>query len=218
MKKVITFFTALVLSFGISLQSHAQFDAGADVVSAYIWRGSVLADGPAVQPRVSYSTGEKVTFEVSAWGSYALFENNSEADLCATLGFGGFSVTVTDYYFPSVDMEGLSGSYFDYDNTHLLEVGLGYETGGFSALFAYNFAGATVEDAPGIYAELGYAFDSGVSIFAGAGDEFYGAESFCLVNIGVGYEKEVLGGLTGFGQVVLNPESQTFGIVFGVGL
>lgn len=209
--------TILFLSLVITHRSYAQFDAGADLVSSYIWRGTILADGPSIQPWVSYSAGEEdVTFEIGAWGSYTFFSLDgtkppSEADLYATLGLGPISITLTDYYFPS------SGElYFDYDNGHILEASVGAEFGGLSLLAAINFAGDIDDDSPGIYFEGGYAFDSGVSVFAGLGDEFYLAESFGLVNLGLGYEKEILGGLPAFGQVILNPEAESFGIVFGV--
>lgn len=226
MSKLIAVFGSLFCIAAFS-PAIAQFNAGADIVSAYVWRGSILADGPVVQPGISFSTGETATLEVGAWGSYSFFgagngdgvRPSTEADLYATLGLGPVSLTVTDYYFPSAAIE-----YFDYDGGHTFEVALGAEFGGLSLLGAYNFAGARDlngdgEDDPGIYIEAAYSFESGVNVFAGVGDEFYQAESFGLVNLGIGYEKEILGGaLPAFGQVVVNPEAESFAIVFGVSL
>jgi hypothetical protein len=240
MKKLFFVFTVIVLSTAFFNKSHAQFDAGADIVSSYIWRGSILADGPAVQPWLSYSIGEEnVRLELGAWGSYTFFstENgvegairpSTEADLYVTLALGPISLTITDYYFPSADHGKLhpGGGYFDYQNMHTFEASLGAEFGGLSLLAAYNFAGARDlegdgEDDPGIYFEGAYAFENGLSLVLGLGDEFYGATkrngnaTFGVVNVGVGYEKQIRGGLSAYSQVVLNPSAETFGIVFGI--
>lgn len=143
---------------------------------------------------------------------------STEADLYATLGLGPVSLTITDYYFPSAAIE-----YFDYDGGHTLEAALGVEIGGLSLLGAYNFAGARDlngdgKDDPGVYFEAAYSFSGGAKVFAGLGDEFYQAESFGLVNLGVGYEKLILEKLPAFGQVVVNPEAESFAIVFGISL
>jgi hypothetical protein len=239
MKKIFfAFLTILSLILIIYNKTNAQIDAGADLVSSYIWRGTTLADGPSIQPWLSYTTGsENISLEIGAWGSYAMFGSNgrfgtafSEADLYATLKLGDISFTITDYFFPFAGL-----NYFDYKNAHTLEASVGAELGSLSLLATYNFAGArdlggTIgENDPGIYFEAAYAFENGINVFLGVGDEFYGAEtntngedspkgSFGVVNVGVGYEKTIIGGIPAFGQIVLNPSTETFGIVFGVRL
>lgn len=225
MKKLLAFFGGFYFA-AAPLTSNAQFDVGSDIVNAYVWRGSILADGPAVQPWVTFSTGEAVSLEIGAWGSYTFFaagdgqgvRPSTEADLYVTLGLGPVSLTVTDYYFPSSAI-----SYFDHETGHTFEAAVGAEFGALELLAAYNFAGfrdldADGENDPGIYFEAALGFESGVNLFAGVGDEFYGAESFGLVNVGLGYEKQIVGSIPAFGQVILNPEAESFAIVFGVSL
>ncbi|MEX2428078.1 MAG: TorF family putative porin, partial [Bacteroidales bacterium] len=118
---IITF--ALFIGFvNLNAQEGASsfFDAGADIVSNYIWRGSKFGTGPAVQPYVEFSAGN---FAVGSWGSFGITDNESpEADLYLTYGFDfGLSVGITDYYFPGSD-------YFDYSTasgSHGFEFNLG---------------------------------------------------------------------------------------------
>ena len=73
---------------------------GADVVSSYVWRGSLL-DGASVQPAISLDVAG---LSVGMWGSTSLtsFANWSnsykELDLYVSYAIKGFSVTVTDYF------------------------------------------------------------------------------------------------------------------------
>ncbi len=101
MKKKI-FFTAIMVVLGSGIfaqESESPWTAGADVVSAYVWRGLYLSNA-AVQPALSYSSGG---FEIGGWGS-ASFDGALEADLFAAYTFGfGLTLGLTDYYFPSMD-------------------------------------------------------------------------------------------------------------------
>ena len=108
MKKKI-FFTAIMVVLGSGIfaqESESPWTAGADVVSAYVWRGLYLSNA-AVQPALSYSSGG---FEIGGWGS-ASFDGALEADLFAAYTFGfGLTLGLTDYYFPSMDG---GNDYFD---------------------------------------------------------------------------------------------------------
>lgn len=203
--------------------SGAAFDAGADLVSRYVWRGLGLSSAPAVQPWVSYSMplGGKASLEVGAWGSYSFqgLSDGSEADLYATLSLGMVSFTVTDYFFPS-DLESTQ-NYFDYGN-HVFEGMIGLEKGNFSASFGYYFAGDAAND--DIYVELGYTLGD-VDLFVGGGDESYTIVmdedglpqdgDFDIINVGLTYNKEIKS-IPAFGSLMFNPDAEKIYIVFGV--
>ncbi len=217
------FIIALALFVGF-INLHAQeeeasssFDAGADIVSNYIWRGSKFGTGPAVQPYVEFSAGN---FALGSWGSFGITDNESpEADLYLSYGFDfGLSIGITDYYFPGSD-------YFDYSTasgSHGFEVNLGYEVGGFSLGGNYM-----LNEAPGagtvggdMYFELGYSLES-VSLFVGGGDGWHTSTGdFALTNIGLSVSKELemteTFSLPLSGAVILNPETEQFYVVVGV--
>ena len=92
-------------------QENIETDISADLVSGYIWRGQDLGN-VSIQPTLSVSYKG---FSLSAWGSVG-FEGKDTKELDLTLGYtiGGFSISVTDYWF-----DGGSG-YFHYgtDNTN----------------------------------------------------------------------------------------------------
>ncbi len=120
---------------------------GADLVSRYVWRGMMLGgNSPAIQP---YFTYDYKGFEAGVWSSFTLSGNNysQEVDLhlSQTFAKGMFTVTLTDYFFPS---DTGSYNYFDYRNQntgHILEGTLAFNgTDKFPLTFlvATNFFGA----------------------------------------------------------------------------
>ena len=198
-------------------EASSSFDAGADIVSNYIWRGSKFGTGPAIQPYVEFSTGN---LAIGSWGSFGITDNESpEADLYLSYGFDfGLSVGITDYYFPG-------SNYFDYSTesgSHGFEVNLGYETGGFSlgANYMLNEAPGAGTAGGDMYFELGYSFET-VSLFVGGGDGWHTTTGdFALTNIGLSVSKELeiseTFSLPLSGAVILNPETEQFYVVVGV--
>lgn len=198
-------------------ESSTSFDAGADIVSNYIFRGVKFGTGPAVQPFVEFSAGN---FTLGSWGSFGVTDNEAaEADLYLSYGFDfGLSVGLTDYYFPGT-------SYFDYSTesgSHGLELNVGYEVGGFSlgANYMLNEAPGAGTVGGDMYFELGYSFES-VGLFVGGGDGWHTSTGdFALVNIGLSVSKELeiteKFSLPLSGSVILNPESEQFYVVVGV--
>ena len=77
-------------------QDKVEASVGADLVSGYIWRGQDLG-GVSVQPSLEISYKG---FSLGAWGSVG-FESTDTKEFDLTLGYsiGGFSVSVTDYWF-----------------------------------------------------------------------------------------------------------------------
>lgn len=110
--------------------TNLKVEAGADVVSSYIWRGQDCA-GFSIQPSLTISS-EKTGLSFNVWASAELFEgrewaNMSEFDLALSWSMNGLSLGVTDYNF-------CSGSYFGGWNfsesaSHNLEANIGYDFG-----------------------------------------------------------------------------------------
>ena len=126
--------TALLPATGVA-QDKVEASVGLDIVSGYLWRGQDLGN-VSIQPSagVSYKG-----FSLSAWGSVGLDkEDDKELDLTLGYGIGGFSVSVTDYWFNS------GAGYFHYgahNTAHVFEAQVGYDFGPVAVNWFTNFAG-----------------------------------------------------------------------------
>ena len=133
---------------GVKAQDKVEASVGADLVSGYIWRGQDLG-GASIQPSAGISYKG---FSLSAWGSVG-FEGTDTKEFDLTLGYeyGGFGISVTDYWFTSADSP---ARYSDYKNAHTFEVGVGYDFGPLAVNWFTNFAGAvgTNEEGKDVYA------------------------------------------------------------------
>lgn len=226
-------------------ESSSPFDAGLDIYSSYIWRGSKFGTGPAFQPWVEAGFGN---FAVGAWGSINSggitydangdLETSEALEMDLYLGYSfdfGLSITVTDYYF--------GGDWKEFNTMHYIEPMLGYEIGDFSLTAAYMLLAGTdevAESAPGagdgvpgvslgeegdMYFEAGYSFKN-ASIAIGAGDGAYtatdddpeGGFNVCNVSFGVSKDIEITEkfALPLSGAVTLNPATGGFFIAVGV--
>ncbi|MBE0668570.1 MAG: hypothetical protein IH593_12995, partial [Bacteroidales bacterium] len=60
--------TNLLLSEALHAQAEksASWSAGADIYSSFVWRGTRLGSGPAIQPVIEFTSGP---FTAGAWGS-----------------------------------------------------------------------------------------------------------------------------------------------------
>src|SRR4030042_5046517 len=116
-----------VLIFCSNLYSQEEktspFNAGADIYSSYVWRGTKYGKGPPMQPKLEFNAGP---FTAGAWGSFD-FSDYQETDLYFSFSLpAGLSLGMTDYYYPTLD-------YFDYSDTtgsHAFEISLGFSKGG----------------------------------------------------------------------------------------
>lgn len=110
-------FKETVLLLGMSMvvpatsiaQDKVEASVGADLVSGYIWRGQDLG-GVSIQPSLSVAYKG---FSLGAWGSAGI-ESADTKELDLTLGYctGGFSISVTDYWFNG------GPGYFHYGTHH----------------------------------------------------------------------------------------------------
>lgn len=98
-----------ILSVGIVAKAEVEFayEAGAEVVSAYLWRG-MYNGGLSFQPTVTVGfEHEKVSFQAGVWGSVGAsdwkFQQDTyfvpELDVVATLDFFGVHVGFAHYYY-----------------------------------------------------------------------------------------------------------------------
>lgn len=218
LKRLSVISMAFLLGFiNLNAQTETSFDAGGDIVSNYIWRGTKFGTGPAIQPYVEFSAGN---FAIGSWGSFGFTDNEAaEADLYLSYGFDfGLSVGLTDYYYPGTP-------YFDYSSasgSHGFEVNLGYEIEGFSigANYMLNEAPGAGTAGGDMYFELGYSFES-VSLFAGGGDGWHTTSGdFALCNIGLSVSKEIpiteKFALPVSGSMIWNPDREQYYVVVGI--
>lgn len=205
-----------------------SFSAGADLVSAYLWRGMFNA-GASFQPSLGLSCGP-VT--LGAWGSTDFSGENKEVDI--TLGFekAGFSLGLTDYFYPG------NGGFFEWDEKktcHQLEIGVGYDFGektnvpialSWNTMVAGDDLKADGDRQFSSYFEIDYTTQvKSVSVELGAGftpfDSFYqdGTDGFNMINFSVkgSYEIEFTDKfhLPVFAQFVLNPNAEDVHMAFG---
>lgn len=97
------------------------FEAGADVVSSYIWRGQDY-DGIAFQP---YASVYVDNFYAGVWSSVG--EDCKELDIFIGYEFGNCWVEVMDYWCPQ--------------GSHVFEGTFGYDFGPVNLAWSTNFAG-----------------------------------------------------------------------------
>ncbi len=234
MKKIMIFSLALLLAGAATAKAQDTVEptVGVGLVSDYVWRGFHLGD-VSVQPELGISYQG---LSLSAWGSVGLSNPADTKELDLTLGYevGGFSISVTDYWF-NVGPD-LLGRYFQYaaDRTnHVFEATVGYDFGFLSLAWSTNFAGndgvnKADNRAYSSYAELNVPFFfGGVDWTATAGvvpyaTDFYLADNFALVNLALTAEKEIpvtdSFSIPVFAQLAANPLTRDLFLVLGLSL
>lgn len=216
---------SLAMPFTTKAQDKVEASVGADLISSYIWRGQDLG-GVSLQPSLGISYKG---VSLSAWGSVGI-ENKDTKEFDLTLGYatGGFSVSVTDYWFNS----GVGYFHYDAHNTaHVFEAQVGYDFGLLSVKWYTNFAGAD-----GVNKDGDRAYSSWVTLVApfklgglewtaevGAtpwATDFYGANGFAVCDISLGASKEIKitdsFSLPLFAKATWNPRTE--GAYFAVGI
>lgn len=219
MKKVTLFlFAAMVLTGFLSVsaqESKNPWSVGADFYNNYIWRGSKLGTGPAFQPSVKFN---KAGLTIGVWGSFDA-SGYSEVDPYISYTFSnGFSLGLTDYYFPD------SGGSFTADSSNAYELNAGFTKGGLSlsANYIINEAALPASHGSDKYFQAGYAFNA-FSLSVGAGDGWHSSDGkfdVCHVAIGTGKEIKITESFSVpvSGQVIYNPERDQLFLVVGISL
>lgn len=214
--------------------TESPFKVTADLVSSYVWRGSLATPSPTpnIQPTLAYVKG---SFELGVWGSTDFQGSYKEADLYASYTAGALKFTLTDYDWNFKNsLTGEPIRYFNYkskETGHIFEGSVGY-TGpqSFPLSVSANvmFAGAdkklsdATKQAFSTYVELGYAF-SKFNAFLGCTPDagmYSSASGFAVVNLGISATRNLkisdkfeLPLKTTF---VVNPQKEDVHLVFGI--
>ncbi|MEI6945917.1 hypothetical protein V9K67_01870 [Paraflavisolibacter sp. H34] len=171
-------------------------DAGLDILSNYVWRGTTLDKGPCIQPSLFAGYHH---LKLGLLGSYSLKHdfNNIILNLGYTFStpVGDITPLVNDYYYPyeSVKFDQYKGDSLSF--SHLTEAGLQFQ-----GTKLRLFASVNVHNDPrrSTYFEAGYKFDAnGVEVepFVGAvsrkSPEWMGADKAGLLNVGFKASKKI---------------------------
>ena len=211
-KKFLGVMAALVIFAAPAL---AEVAVGVDAVSKYVWRGTAVGSGVAVQPSADYTldVANGLLAEggttVGLWGSYSLVNGvNDEINIALTQSVGPAAITVTAYYFPfaaGAERTREGNSFFEFadDGGHAVEVGVAVDVANASLFLGRFVSGATKEDT---YAELSYPLSDDFSLVLGVGDGALATEGdFALVNAGL-----AITGDSGYGaSFTVNPDAET---------
>ena len=226
-------------------QTSIEVNGGADFVSRYVWRGSLVNDAPNVQPSLSLSY---YGFNFGFWGSYSLSKINvsdndyslsQEIDTYISYSFKlnksmNFSALVTDYYYPLSGIE--IGNFNNYDDpngrgAHTLELGLLLEgTNSFPLSFA-GYVNIYNDEGNNAYFQIDYSTkvsDYNIDLFVGAAagsaknPGYYGTEKFNVINLGITANRE-LKVSNSFSipvsvSYILNPKAETSYLIFGLSI
>lgn len=215
----------LILILSISFLNAQGFNVGADLVSRYIWRGLEAAPGVSIQPNLSYSGNG---LSVGVWASYALSPqaaNADENDFWLSYSRGAFSLTVTDYYYPSgvnPDISDFSDNGF---GAHVDEVALSYSGGKDMPLDVMLAVNVYNDPDHSFYLELTWHGPGGVDVFTGitkGKSAWYAVydKGAKILNAGLNYSKEIKitsdFSLPISGRFIVNPVSKRSFLVFGM--
>src|SRR5450759_5694815 len=141
----------------------SPFKVTADLVSHYVWRGSMATGSPTpnFQPTLAFTKGR---FEIGIWGSTDFIGSYKEVDPYISFTAGHLKLTVTDYNW-NFD----KANYFNYRNSetgHRFEGSIGFtgpETMPISITWNTLFYGLdkkpddSTRQAYSTYIELGYS-------------------------------------------------------------
>lgn len=116
---ILSLLAVTVTGYGQDEESERKLTVGvgAELVSAYVWRGMYQA-GASFQPTLSLST---YGLTVGAWGSTDFAVNTKELDFFVSYKKKGFTAGIADYWW-----SGEGAPYFNNSGSHHLDATLGY--------------------------------------------------------------------------------------------
>lgn len=124
MNKIITLlFTIIVITVNNFVYSqnknNSPIDLSLEISSKYMWRGIEYGTAPTIFPTIAFSKGG---FSIFGTGAYAFDGSHQEIDLGINYSYNGFTIGISDYFYPSA--VGDYDKYFNFNNKttgHLLE-------------------------------------------------------------------------------------------------
>jgi hypothetical protein len=214
-----------------------QFKVTTDIVSHYIWRGTVASLNPNIQPTLAVTAGN---FEAGLWGSTDFLASYKELDPYIAYTIKSFKIAITDY-----DWLFSNKSYFDYKNSttdHIVEASLSFlgtenlplsislntMVYGADKKWDKNTDSFSDEQNYSTYIELGWAFKP-CSVFVGMTpyNGYYGAgygkvDGFAVCNLGVSSVRNIKitpdFSLPLKGTFYVNPQAESIHLVIGITL
>lgn len=215
----------------------ARFKITTDIVSTYIWRGTVGSLNPNIQPTLAFVTGG---FEAGVWGSTDFRGSYKEMDSYIAYTLKSIKIGITDY-----DWTFTNASYFDYRNSgtdHIIEVSVSFQgsenlpltisanTMVYGADKKWDWESGTFSSKQNYstYIEFGYGFGTS-SVFLGVTpyNGYYGAgygkvRGFAVCNLGLSSVRNI--NITHDFQLplkatlYLNPQAESIHFVIGITL
>ena len=215
MKNYLKNLTLVIFTFlmTFNVESAKAQDFGADVVSAYVWRGTQFGTGPHIQPWMELGSG---AITGGIWGSFQTnslaSKSGNELDMWISADLGPLALTVTNYSFPESDGTYKSGGVCDGD----------LEVSGSASLGPVDLTVGYFTDLEALYIEAGFPIGP-VGIAVGYGSDgdgaFYAGGDSGLVNLSFSGEKEIKFtddySLPVFGSFIYNPDAESAFLVFG---
>ena len=164
------FLTGLLFFLALSLNAQennkdTRFSVSADLYSNYIWRGTKLGQGPAIQPTLNITNGG---LTAGVWGSFDA-SGYAETDPYISYSFPfGLSLGLTDYYYPGLQVFEIS----DTAGSHALEINAGFQRG-LNLSANILLIKPEVLDQQGRYVFPGRICIQNFNLFVGAGDGWH---------------------------------------------
>ena len=238
-------FFAILLFFSLSVYAGGKddtcdFSVGADIVSSYLWRGTVYS-GTSIQPAMELNVAG---FSMGVWGSVDIAGMGfgyKEVDLMASYTFGNFTVGLFNFW-PGWEGE---YNYFDFSKStaHVLEANLLYSFDPFPLTLGWNTMIAGNDKYPdnngkwkrafSTYVEATYSFsvkDVKLDFALGASlwkssvqyttNYWYATDGLAVVYTSLMASKNIKitdsYSLPVFGQLAFNPAKEDAFFVFGI--
>jgi hypothetical protein len=214
-----------------------DFKITTDVVSQYIWRGTVASLNPNIQPTIALVAGN---LEAGVWGSTDFLASYKELDPYIAYTVKSFKIAVTDY-----DWSFSNSSYFNYKNSstdHIVEVSLTFlgttklplnvtlNTMAYGADKRWNKITDSFSDKQNYstYLELSWSFQP-CTIYVGMTPHngYYGAgygkvDGFAICNLGISSTRSIKitpdFSLPLKGSFYVNPQAESAHLVIGITL
>ena len=220
---------AMTVPATVTAQDEIETSIGADLVSAYEWRGQDLG-GVSIQPSLSIAYKG---LSLTAWGSVGIDkEDAKEIDLTLAYETGGFSISITDYWVAPYGEETKFFHYGAHSTAHVFEAQVGYDFGALAVNWYTNFAGAdgVNKDGNRAYSSFvslevpftlgGLEWTAEVGATPWATDYYAEADGFTVCDIALSTSKEIKitdsFSLPVFGKLSFNLATECADFIFGI--
>ena len=233
MKKIVMMAMMMATGLSATAQDEIETTISADVVSSYIWRGQDLGSA-AIQPTLGVAYKG---LSLTAWGSAGLVNpaDTKEFDLTLAYTTGGLNISITDYWFNTMEGGDPDGRYFRYNahsTNHVFEANIGYDFGFANLQWYTYFAGNDYKKKDGeraysSYVEVAVPFKlasvdwtATVGALPFATDTYNdGTSGFAVSDVSLKAVKDIkitdTFSVPVFGQIAANPCTQHAYLVFG---